>query len=59
MAFEAPIPQNEEADAHLKRVLDEHEVQRAKRACGEGEAARAVAVARNAAEGAQAVAQGS
>ena len=43
----------------LARVLDEYEVQRARRACGDGDTARAVAFARKAAEGAQAATQGS
>ena len=59
MAFEVPVPDTDEAAAHLKRVLDQYEEKRAKRACGAADAASAIAAARASAEAARAVAAGS
>ena len=58
MAFEVPVPDTEEAAAHLKRVLGQYEEKRAKRTCGEADAAAAVVAARASAMAARAEAAG-
>ena len=48
------VPATDEHAAHLKRVLGQHEEQRAKRACAETEARKAADAARACAAGAKA-----
>ena len=59
MGYDVPVPDTDEAAAHLKRVLGQYEEKRAKRACGEADAAGAVAAARASADAARAAAAGS
>ena len=59
MGYEVPVPDTDEAAAHLKRVLDQYEEKRAKRACGEADGAGVVGAARASAEAARAAAAGS